>query len=413
MVDILISPGTSIQATINAAQAGDRILLASGVYNSDNALNLNKTITLMPQIDGTFPQVKLNTSMYANMLTVSANNVTIDGLNIDNLRAGGIDRAYITSSGSISNLTIKNCKIHDYRRFYFPNAIDGLTILNCHIYRTRGQTIDMYSAKNVQIKYNWIDQSSTTGEGAINFYSSGDCGTTEFSYNYLMAHRIGIEVAALNALNPSNGTILIAHNTIDLLMTEARPANPSSPYISTIMGFSFWNNTNGVLDANRVTIRDCILSRIRAYSAYGSKSVSGKLIFKNCLFYDPYWYYWPQSRQPYEYFGFLDKPILCWGGPIDNIHTTNCLYGVNPEFAFNGTEVHEFYALKDKSPAKNAATDGSHIGAWQGVDKSGNPIIGNPGYNEDLNVINESKLINIARNRILKENKNFPKSLKV
>jgi hypothetical protein len=413
MSDIVISPGTSIQTTINNALPGDRILLTPGAYNSDNSLNINKSITIESQVSGTFPEVRLNGSTYSYILTISANNVTIDGLDINNLRAGGMNSGYITTTGSINNLTIKNCKIREYRRFYFPNPIDGLNILNCHIHRTRGQSIDMYNAKNVQIKYNWIDQSSTTGEGAINFYSTGDCGITEFSYNYILAHRIGIEIAALNSLNPSNGSILVSHNTIDVLMVNNRPDNPFSQYISTIMGFSFWNNAGGILNADRVTIRDCILSRITAYSVYGNKSISGRLTFQNCLFYDPYWYYWPNYRQPYEYFVFLDKPIFCFGGPINNIYTKGCFFNINPEYVFTGTEAHQFYALKEDSPAKNAATDGTHIGAWQGVDNSGNPILGNPGYNEILNITDNSKLINISKNRLKRDSKILPKHLKV
>lgn len=48
MAVITISPGTSIQTTINSATAGDTIALNSGTYQSDNSLTFSKSITYSP-----------------------------------------------------------------------------------------------------------------------------------------------------------------------------------------------------------------------------------------------------------------------------------------------------------------------------------------------------------------------------
>ena len=399
MSDIIINPGTSIQTTINNALSGDRILFNSGAYNADSNLNINKPLTLKPTIDGTYPNIRLNGTTYAYFLNFGASNITIDGLDIDNTR-GGISQGYIHNTTAISNLTIKNSKIHEMRRMFFGDTglVSGLTFLNNQIYRGLYTFLEIDDAKDVIIKNNWIhtQTNTTTGEAAITWYLKNDVGTSEISYNYIYGIRFGVELASIVPNAASIGSILVAHNTEDMYMLATHPASLIAPYLMRY-GTSFWSVNPNTLNAAGITWRDNLITRTLVHGMYlGNTLFTSKLTVKNCMFFDNYWYYWPDTgRYTYEHLGHINarlkhdvpnfnstplrmskvlprgrhnKAIAGWGAGATQpslVELVDCMVD-DPFFTLTGATPPEFYALKPNSPAIGTASDHTNIGAWQG-----------------------------------------------
>jgi hypothetical protein len=399
MADWIINPGTSIQTTINGAAPTDRILLNPGTYSVDNTLAISKTLTIMANVPGSYPNIRLNFSTYAYGLTFGANDIILDGLDIDNTRAG-TSLGYIRASTAISNLTVQNCKIHNFRRWFVGDAglVNGFNLLNSQVYLMYYTFLEISNAQNIQIKYNWFNQQTNTsgGEAAVTYYVPATVGTCEISYNYITGTRYGIELSPTTADSPSSGTILVCHNTVDSNMLTTHATNINSPYYGRY-GTSFWTASGpNRLNTDNVTFRDNIFSRPLVYGMYltGNGGFIGPFLIKNCLFFDNYWYYWPLTgRYKYEFYEYLNgrqklgvpgfqtafnridkckptprsqRPIAGTGSLADWCCTAyeNCIV-MDPFFKLTGTTPQEFYALTDNSPAIGAASDGTNIGAWQ------------------------------------------------
>ena len=401
MADIIINPGTSIQTTINAALANDRILLNPGTYQVDNIITVNKSLTLIANVAGTYPNVRLNGTTYAYILNFAANNIVIDGLDIDNTRgnvAGGA--GYVHNTVAISNLVIQNSKIHHFRRAFVGDTglVTGFSLLNSQFYNFQYTTVEIDNAKDVVIKYNWFLRQVATsgGEAPITFYCKADVGTSDISYNYVSGCRCGIELSASSPVAASIGSILVSHNTIDGGLTGAYPANISSPYYWVRYGVSLWTSGSNRLEGANINFRDNLISRCVLQPIYGgSKFLISNLVVKNCLFFNNYWYYWPtQGRTSKESFGVLDgrriqqvphyssinrqenriapvarntRTLVGWEDATDTqyLSMVDCI-DRDPCYSLVGTTPPEFYTLMPNSPAINNASDHTNIGAWQG-----------------------------------------------
>jgi len=401
MADWVINPGTSIQTTINSAAPTDRILLNPGVYSVDDTLNINKTLTLMANVPGSYPNVRLNFTTYVYGLVFGASDIIVDGLDIDNTRAG-VSLGYLRASNGVtfSNLTVQNCKIHNFRRWFVGDMglVNGFNLLNNQIYNFYYTSLEISNAQNLQIKYNWFNQQTNTsrGEAAITFYIPATVGTCEISYNYITGARYGIELAPATVNSPSSGTILVCHNTVDTNMIATHAANINSPYCGRY-GTSFWTSGTNKLNSVNITFRDNLFSRLLVYGMFltGNAGLIGTFTIKNCLYFDNYWYYWPLTgRYQYEYFGHLNgrqkqqvpgfdsrfirrsigKPTcrvqipIVGGANITDQYLfqfENCIQA-DPFFNLVGSTPQEFYSLRNGSPAIGTASDGTNIGAWQG-----------------------------------------------
>ncbi|MES2474002.1 MAG: hypothetical protein V4601_14305, partial [Pseudomonadota bacterium] len=141
---LLVGAGgyATIQDAIDAAAAGDTILIAPGVYNEN--VNVNKSVNLVGAapgviIQGTFEtdnsivgdvNVYMQTNNYStaagNGVTVSADNVTLSNITVDGFATG-----ILTSGTSVSGLTLSGVTVQDsIFGFGKPNGtiLNGLVI---------------------------------------------------------------------------------------------------------------------------------------------------------------------------------------------------------------------------------------------------------------------------------------------
>lgn len=215
----------TIQATMGLANVvnGDTIEFTAGTYQLDTTLTISKQLTLKAAVPGTFPNIKLNFGQFTYGINWSTSNITLDGLDIDNTRSGNNNFGYMHQVGAISNLTIKNCKIHHIRRIILDGGtIDGFTFHDNEMYNFLYTPLEIGGAsKNISVKRNWFyngNNATSTGEGAITYFCGNDIGTSEISHNYINS-RYGIAINAAVSTAATIGSLDIHHNTIDIGMT--------------------------------------------------------------------------------------------------------------------------------------------------------------------------------------------------
>jgi len=163
---LVVVPGMSIQAAIDAALPGDTINVTAGTYVLTTALNVNKDVTLngignpLIQVSGTGERIIMNTPGATlqgfqiektdkvgvqNIIAVNASNLTIQNNKIWGHYIFGendISRAMVVYAGNFTGILITNNEISDLRQ---PAYISGLStgmISNNLVYRTRGWVLE-------------------------------------------------------------------------------------------------------------------------------------------------------------------------------------------------------------------------------------------------------------------------------
>ena len=132
-------PVKTIQEAVNQASEGDTILVKKGIYNESN-IKIEKSISLigedLPTIDG---QKK------GEIITVGANNVTIDGFKIINV---GV--SYTTDYAAVrvvksDGFTIKNLELENlFFGIYLQKANNGKVLNN----RVKGEAVTEFNSGN-------------------------------------------------------------------------------------------------------------------------------------------------------------------------------------------------------------------------------------------------------------------------
>ncbi|MBJ7881173.1 nitrous oxide reductase family maturation protein NosD [Gelidibacter salicanalis] len=147
---------TSVQAAITQAKAFDTIVVKKGTYKEHN-LNFDKPLTIIgkdqPVIDG---------ELKGEIITITSDNVTIDGLMIKNVGTSyTADYAAIRVKRS-KNFTIQNVVLEKlFFGIYIERSSDG-KILNNKIIGdaveeyNSGNGIQLWYSKNVQIENNIV-----------------------------------------------------------------------------------------------------------------------------------------------------------------------------------------------------------------------------------------------------------------
>ncbi|RIW17217.1 nitrous oxide reductase family maturation protein NosD [Algoriphagus lacus] len=153
---ILLKPGTSIQKAVDAASAGDTLILKSGVYR-ENGIVIRKSLTILgenrPEIDG---QGK------GNILIIAADQVRIEGLKLSNT-----GRSTMDDSAGIKFFDSKHCVIKNnllentFFGLHFSNSSDmtiteNVLISNAEREYQTGNGIHLWKCKNNLITNNQV-----------------------------------------------------------------------------------------------------------------------------------------------------------------------------------------------------------------------------------------------------------------
>jgi hypothetical protein len=284
----------TIQAAIDASTNGDIIEVDAGTYliPAGTQLIINKQVTLRAKAGLTNkPWIRTNLLNWNQCnVNIAADNVVIDGFEIDNALYGTQAGYIVGDYGSAkNNWTVKNCNIHDGRNGIRPvgnyvtiegNDIHGTNsdCINCEYGKCGGLKV----TKNI-LHSEWI-VSGGKPAGITYNCDATTVGNVEISYNYCYACRTFIDFQHNGGTAPANN-ILIMHNTVDWKM-EALPSPITGNEIAQQMSIAFWGSGNWT--ASKFTIRDNIFTRQKWYAIVNTSGADGPIVgsmeLKNNLF---------------------------------------------------------------------------------------------------------------------------------
>lgn len=158
-----IKPGESLTATINRANTGDTIRIASGQY-TEHSIIVSKPLTLIGENYPVFDGANAH-----EVIIVDASNVTILGLQVQNTgKSSLIDMAGIKLQ-NVSNVRIANCRIR--------NTTYGVYLQN---------------SKHAVIENNYIESNAKTELTSGNGVHAWKCSHLQVRNNKISHHRDGI-----------------------------------------------------------------------------------------------------------------------------------------------------------------------------------------------------------------------------
>jgi hypothetical protein len=445
-----LSPGTSVQTQINACNPGDKILLNAGNYNLDAYLVIPIPLTIawaspsyvtydgVTQYANTANQPVFNFNSdlplpsylsreYSYLMEVTTDNVTLQGLSMNNVAGGGYPYAEFfvgNNHTDLSSFTMQYCNLNSARQHWigYNCTIHYTTITNCTFWDNMFTPLWIFEGDNWNISYNqfWRANSYISGDanGAILWqigqYNSGPpglVGTCKFSYNYMCNFMAGISIYMQQANLPASGSILINHNTIDMGMATSL-LNPSTSVITKrgidlSVGTGQDEEYGSTINGSLITIKDNIVTRCKAFGLFlgdqNGNALTSPMTLTSNLFYNNSWYsnanaptaattekngdlIYIHGVSPSQLLYQYPQPLYTngdWGsggandmpgtGSNSLVDHSNVFYK-DPLYTQNLTSPSgwsqsipaQFYALQNGSPAANAASDGTNIGAWQG-----------------------------------------------
>ena len=311
---------------------------------------------------------------YDTVIKIGAADITIKGLDISNA-LGVVDTGGLPGGTHIEHhgiwdgswtvgqpgLTVDDCKFHDIEHGVRSYG-DEFTVTNSEFYRLgrTGVYASGYGASSplvMTVKNNWFHDYIPVWKENHGVHVKYDGRVGEVSYNYMSGMRMGI---AYYYGGPKSGfgQIVFRHNTFDLDYDLDGGTKPMT------MGISLYGTG---ANADNILIQDNIFANAQWYGIYQEdEDIVGSITVDNNLFYNNYWYYWPESQYPYQWFGDDTKAQAGWTGGAGGFTFTNNITAQDPLFALTGVGPEEQWALTCRSPAYHTATDGMNIGAWQG-----------------------------------------------
>jgi hypothetical protein len=376
-----------IQAAIDDAVTGDTIYVAAGDYTpAAGRIFINKSLTLAAHpslgISGPHPQnrpvIQTNSTTWTGCgVQIAANDVILDGFEIENSSAG-TRVFYIVGdwNSPCDGWTVRNCDIHDGR-----NGIrimgDMVTIEHNNIHQTHSDLINCEygTCYGLVVRHNWLHSHYPADGGkpaGITYNCSetspGSWADVTISYNYCWASRTFVDFQNNGGLSPAN-VILVNHNTVDWWIGDLPDPLQASDQ-AQLMSIAWWSDT-GNWNAANFDIRDNLFTRQKWYNIVDTDLLlSGVVSVRNCLFH--MWYllddYYPAYAYPNEWPG--PRGAVGWDdmGSGNEFVMIDCIHGQDPLYTFSGTYPDDYYALSGpESPAYQAATDNTNIGAWQGL----------------------------------------------
>ena len=359
--------------TIEAALAsplvvnGDRVIVTGGgPYTPPGHVVINKSITLMSD-----PALPVKPSIYTNYsswtlccIQMAAVGAVLDGFIIDNhlygTRQGHLVGDY---GGAIAGWTVRNCVLNNCRKGIVLIGQNN-TITRNEIYNTYGDCIDATygNPAGSTITYNILHaehMSLKNKPAGVAYACGGAGGETTIAYNYCWACRTFLDFETSGS---TNHTILVDHNTIDYWIGKTYPTDYADAQQNGIL----WWASGTDFDGSKFDIRNNIFTGLKWYAVSDTSGTwANQTTYRNNLFYHYYLRddYWPAYQAAYEWPGARGAAGW-WKTPTDFLFD-HCVVG-DPLYSKVGSTPDTYYNLTMGSPAAYAATDGLHIGAWQG-----------------------------------------------
>ena len=368
-----VGPGytyATITAAVAAANPGDNIIVHYSTY-TEGQINLNKAnLTVRGASGEQMPKLTSTAGIYSNMIVINADGITIEGLEITH--SSGSQYGYgigdLGATAAHVGWSVQNCVIHDCRSAIYNGKLSQFSFLNNIVYNNYGTKLTLDATASFVCTGNFFYAST---RGAKNFtiaWYTGNggalTGDTIVSYNYFAGGWNQFMVSGQSADTPSGSrTITIEHNTFDGTLSAWYPGDFGNQLLA------FWDGSGYTYNSHKIAIRNNLFVASGWYGLVNDDDgytggFIGDEVVQNCLFWNNYWKYWPDYRQTKEWFGTLSQAQVGWTSTGGNFVMDNCPTQ-DPLFFRTGTTAGEYYALRLGSPAIDAATDGTNIGAWQ------------------------------------------------
>jgi len=372
----------AIEDAVADSVNGDVVEVAAGIYiPAGNRLVIDRQITVTADpalgVSGPGPQLRpeiiIDYFSYSNCgIQIAADNVIFDGFDVTGVYGSG---RYLVGDygGPVNNWIVRNCDIHDTGHCIVPCGSNALIEYN-NLHETRGDCIngEYGNCYGITIRHNWLHSHHTdSGSKPAGFTfncSSTNTDPVEITYNYCWASRTFVDFQNNGGTAPA-GNILVAHNTVDWWIGDL-PSPPQAGDLAQQMSVAWWTGTANFWNGPNFEIRDNLFTRQKWYQVVVTDlQLQGQITLENCLFDD--WYlvdaYYPAYATDFEWPG--TRGAVGWDdmGAGNEFIMSGCLTG-DPLYAAAGTTPDTYYALSGSgSPAYQTATDGTNIGAWQGI----------------------------------------------
>lgn len=364
-------PYSTITGAVAAATHGDIVTIHSGVYTSAQ-INITLTNLVLRGAPGEpRPKIVSTSGQYANMIVINADGIQVRGLEITHQSGSQYGYGIGDGNGALarSGWTVEDCVIYNCRSAVWNTKRSRFSFINNVVYSNYSKRLYLQATDSFVCMSNFFREATrVSGQAIIEWQLGNDpnaTGDTLIAYNYFHGGRSQVLIIGSGSNSPSgNRTITIAHNTFD---GKQGAWGRSDDYASQLV--AFWDNTGATYDAAKIIVRDNLFVESLWYAIYNGEAATrgftGDLVISNCLFhrnysYDPWYpgYAYPEEwPEPRGQAGWTTN-----GG--DMVFPNSSV--ADPLFVRAGTTPAEYYALQPDSPARDAASDGGHIGAWQG-----------------------------------------------
>ncbi|MDH7510503.1 MAG: right-handed parallel beta-helix repeat-containing protein [Methanolinea sp.] len=143
---------TSIQEAINAASAGDTILVMAGEFHE--LVVVNKTIVLRGENANTSV---INGDYSGNVLTITADGVRVENIQVKgSIRKSGGDIGFGIGVDTACNVTIDSCIVTDNQFGIFTNNTSGLVITRNEVLQNDLRGMLLYSTSLTTCSENYV-----------------------------------------------------------------------------------------------------------------------------------------------------------------------------------------------------------------------------------------------------------------
>ena len=376
----------TIQEALDSASVldGDTINVTAASYLSVDAIDVNKEVSIVGSGAGQ-TIIRRNfdgVSRYASVFDVTADNVTISNMTVGGTNIytedGGVmtdSKGYVIghSSGwtSADNLTVSGVHF-DGGRSAVLAAGDNFTMTNSKVTGRWMRASVRLDGENFDVSHNSFEGLHYQYGPVYLSESAPVSGTISYNYmanganpGYFKSSGNVFTIEAYNE-NIAEGGIVISHNTIDASKNFTTNVKAGGDGLTrwAIYGELFETPDGGTWNPDEIVVRDNIIYGFTHDSAVTSDEGAGLYVYANTDSID-------YVEIDNNLFFANDSDATVWYKDTNDEWVSVTGTGQNPVsgdplFAATGSELEDYFALWVGSPALNAASDGTHVGAYQG-----------------------------------------------